>query len=68
MTETDAIVEQMLTTCDTITVVCASSAPAKAAHPVALSMQRRGARNIPVIPTPGRSSANPSTGVVADVS
>jgi uncharacterized protein len=46
----DDIVEQILTTFDTITVVGASSAPAKDAHAVPLHMQRHGWRIIPVNP------------------
>jgi predicted CoA-binding protein len=50
MTETDDIVEEILTTYDTITVVGASAAPAKAAHSVPLHMQQHGWRIIPVNP------------------
>jgi predicted CoA-binding protein len=50
VTDTDDIVEQILTTYDTITVVGASVAPAKAAHSVPLHMQRHGWRIIPVNP------------------
>lgn len=50
MTSTDAIVEQILKTYDTITVVGASSAPAKAAHYVPAHMQQHGWRIIPVNP------------------
>lgn len=50
MTDTDDIVEQILTTYDTITVIGASAAPAKAAHSVPLSMQSHGWRIIPVNP------------------
>ncbi len=46
----DAIVEQILTTYDTITVVGASSRAAKAAHSVPAHMQRHGWRIIPVNP------------------
>ena len=48
MTGTDAIVEHILTTYDTITVVGASAAPAKAAHYVPAHMQQHGWRIIPV--------------------
>ena len=48
VTGTDAIVEHILTTYDTITVVGASAAPAKAAHYVPAHMQRHGWRIIPV--------------------
>ena len=50
MPNTDAVVERILTTYDTITVVGASNAPAKAAHYVPAHMQRRGWRIIPVNP------------------
>ncbi len=50
MTDTDAIVEQILTGYRTITVVGASSSPAKAAHSVPAYMQRHGWRIIPVNP------------------
>jgi len=50
MVDTDAIVERILTTYDTITVVGASATPAKAAHSVPAYMQRHGWRIIPVNP------------------
>lgn len=50
VTGTDVIVERILTTYDTITVVGASAAPAKAAHYVAAHMQQHGWRIIPVNP------------------
>jgi predicted CoA-binding protein len=50
VTGTDAIVERILTTYDTITVVGASAAEAKAAHYVPAHMQRHGWRIIPVNP------------------
>ena len=50
MSGTDAIVERILTTYDTITVVGASAAAAKAAHSVPAHMQRHGWRIIPVNP------------------
>jgi uncharacterized protein len=46
----DAIVEQILTSYDTITVVGASAHAAKAAHGVPAQMQRHGWRIIPVNP------------------
>jgi uncharacterized protein len=49
-TDTDAVVERILTTYDTITVVGASAATAKAAHTVPAHMQRHGWRIIPVNP------------------
>jgi hypothetical protein len=47
---TDDIVERILTSYDTITVVGASASPAKAAHTVPGYMQRHGWRIIPVNP------------------
>ncbi len=50
MTDTDLIVERILTGYDTITVVGASGSPHKAAHSVPAHMQRHGWRIIPVNP------------------
>ena len=50
MSGTDAIVERILTSYDTITVVGASASPVKDAHRVAAHMQRHGWRIIPVNP------------------
>jgi predicted CoA-binding protein len=50
VTGTDAIVERILTSYDTITVVGASRATYKAAHSVPAHMQRHGWRIIPVNP------------------
>jgi uncharacterized protein len=50
VTDTDAVVERILTGYDTITVVGASRAAAKAAHAVPAHMQRHGWRVIPVNP------------------
>jgi uncharacterized protein len=50
VTGTDAIVERILTSYDTITVVGASRAAAKAAQSVPAHMQRHGWRIIPVNP------------------
>jgi uncharacterized protein len=50
VSETDAIVEHILTSYDSITVVGASSMSAKAAHSVPAHMQRHGWRIIPVNP------------------
>lgn len=47
---TDDVVEQILTTYATITVVGASATPTKAAHSVPGHMQRHGWRIIPVNP------------------
>ena len=48
--DTDAIVEQILTSYHTITVVGASAHVAKAAHSVPAHMQRHGWRIVPVNP------------------
>ena len=50
MTDTDAVTLHILTTYDTITVVGASGAPAKAAHYVPAHMQQHGWRIVPVNP------------------
>ena len=50
MTDTDALVERILSSYDTITVVGASAAAAKAAHSVPAHMQQHGWRIIPVNP------------------
>ena len=50
VTDPDAIAEHILTTYDTITVVGASAALAKAAHRVPAHMQRHGWRIVPVNP------------------
>lgn len=50
----DEVVERILTTYDTITVVGASAYPAKAAHSVPALMQRHGWRIIPVNPHRGQ--------------
>jgi uncharacterized protein len=50
VTSTDAIVERILTSYDTIAVVGASGAEAKAAHYVPAHMQRHGWRIVPVNP------------------
>lgn len=50
MTRTDDIVEQILTTYDTIAVVGASADPGKAAHSVPAFMADRGWRIVPVNP------------------
>ncbi len=50
MSDTDALVQRILTSYDTITVVGASAAAAKAAHSVPAHMQRHGWRIIPVNP------------------
>jgi uncharacterized protein len=50
VSDTDAIVERILASYDTITVVGASAVTAKAAHSVPAHMQRHGWRIIPVNP------------------
>lgn len=49
-TDTEALVERILTAYDTIAVVGASNAPAKPAHYVPAHMQQHGWRIIPVNP------------------
>jgi predicted CoA-binding protein len=51
VTDTDAVVEQILSTYPTITVVGASANPWKPAHSVPAAMQALGWRIIPVNPT-----------------
>jgi predicted CoA-binding protein len=50
VTDQDAVIERILTSYDTITVVGASAAAFKAAHTVPAHMQRHGWRIIPVNP------------------
>jgi uncharacterized protein len=52
--DVDDVIERILTTYDTITVVGASAYPAKPAHGVPALMQRHGWRIIPVNPRGGR--------------
>jgi uncharacterized protein len=65
--DTDAIVERILTTYDTITVVGASAAPEKAAHSVPAHMQARGWRIIPVNPHAAEILGEPVYRTLADV-
>jgi uncharacterized protein len=67
MDNTDDIVEQILTTYRTITVVGASVAPAKAAHSVPAYMQERGWRIIPVNPHADEILGGPAYRTLADV-
>ncbi len=53
MTGIDALIEQILRTNDTITVVGASASPGKAAHDVPAAMARHGWRIVPVNPRGG---------------
>jgi uncharacterized protein len=64
---TDAIVEQILTRYDTITVVGASAAPAKAAHYVPAHMQRHGWRIVPVNPHADEILGEPVYRTLADL-
>ena len=61
------VVERILTTYDTITVVGASAAPAKAAHYVPAHMQQHGWRIIPVNPHAHTILGEPVHRTVGDV-
>jgi len=63
----DAIVERILTTYDTITVVGASANPAKPAHGVPALMQRHGWRIIPVNPRGGQILGEQAYPTLAEV-
>src|SRR5579875_2777207 len=65
--ETDAVVERILSTYDTITVVGATADPAKAAHYVPAHMQRQGWRIIPVNPRGGEVLGQPVHATLAEV-
>lgn len=67
MSDTDALAERILTGYGTITVVGASSVPAKAAHSVPAYMQRHGWRIIPVNPHAGKILGEPVYRTLADV-
>jgi uncharacterized protein len=67
MADTDAVVEQILTNYETITVVGASATPAKAAHSVPASMQRHGWRIIPVNPHATEILGEPVYRTLADI-
>lgn len=67
MTSTDPVVERILTSYDTITVVGASAAPTKAAHSVPAHMQKRGWRIIPVNPHAAEILGEPVHRTLADV-
>jgi predicted CoA-binding protein len=64
---TDDVVEEILTTYDTITVVGASADPGKAAHRVPAAMLRMGWRIIPVNPRGGEIFGVPAYRSLADV-
>jgi predicted CoA-binding protein len=63
----DAVVERILTSYDTITVVGASANAAKAAHSVPAEMQRHGWRIIPVNPYADQILGEPVYRTLADV-
>jgi len=67
MADTDAIVERILTSYDTITVVGASGAPTKAAHYVPAHMQQHGWRIIPVNPHQHEILGEPVYRALADI-
>ncbi|HEY2505538.1 MAG TPA: CoA-binding protein [Streptosporangiaceae bacterium] len=64
---TDAVVKRILTSYDTITVVGASAAAAKAAHTVPAHMQAHGWRIIPVNPHAEEILGEPVYRTVGDV-
>jgi uncharacterized protein len=64
---TDDVVERILTSYRTITVVGASASPAKAAHSVPAYMQRHGWRIIPVNPHADEIFGEPVYRTLADV-
>lgn len=67
VTDQDAIVQRILTSFDTITVVGASAHPAKAAHTVPAHMQQHGWRIIPVNPHADEILGEPVYRTVGDV-
>jgi uncharacterized protein len=67
VTGTDAVAEHILTSYDTITVVGASAAPAKAAHSVPAHMQKHGWRIIPVNPNADEILGEPVYRTLADI-
>ena len=67
MSDTDAIVERILTGYATITVVGASSSPVKDAQRVPAHMQRHGWRIIPVNPHADEILGEPVYRTLADV-
>ncbi|MBV9207525.1 MAG: CoA-binding protein [Actinobacteria bacterium] len=67
MTDTDAVVERILRSYDTITVVGASTSAVKAAHSVPAYMQRHGWRIIPVNPHAAEILGEPVYRTVGDV-
>jgi uncharacterized protein len=67
VTDTDAIVQRILTRYDAITVVGASTHAAKAAHTVPAYMQRHGWRIVPVNPHAEQILGEPVYRQLADV-
>lgn len=67
MNATDELVERILTTYHTITVVGASNNPAKAAHYVPAHMQQHGWRIIPVNPAADVILGEPVYRTLADI-
>ena len=67
MDDTDAIVQRILTSYDTITVVGASASPEKPAHYVPEHMQQFGWRIIPVNPTATEILGEPVHRTLADI-
>jgi hypothetical protein len=65
--DTDSIVERILVTYDTITVVGASVAPEKAPHSVPAHMQQHGWRIIPINPHADEILREPVYRMLADV-
>jgi predicted CoA-binding protein len=64
--DTDAVVEKLLHTYDTITVVGASNAPEKAAHYVPAHMQEHGWRIVPINLRGGTILGEPAYRKLAD--
>jgi uncharacterized protein len=67
MSDTDAIVETMLRSYDTITVVGASDTPSKPAYYVPAHMQEHGWRIIPVNPRAGEILGERAYATLADI-
>jgi predicted CoA-binding protein len=67
VTDTDGVVELMLTTCDSISVVGVSTVRPKAAHTAPPDTPRHGWRTIPVNPHATRILDKPVYRSLADV-
>jgi len=65
--DVDAVVDRILATYDTVTVVGASADPAKPAHTVPAHMQRHGWRIVPVNPHATTILGEPVYPTLADV-